>query len=309
MKVAILQTAPVYFDLPASLTKLDGKLREAAAQGVQLAVLGETWLTGYPSFLDHLPGIAVLDDPAMKQVFQLMHTHAVEVPGPTTAFISALCKELGLGLVIGVNEKVSSGYGSGTLFNSMLVFGPDGTLLNHHRKLMPTYTEKLLYGQGDGAGLRASQIGEARVGGLICWEHWMPPARQVLHEENEHIHVALWPTVHERHQIASRQYAFEGRCFVLAAGQLLSASELPGELTLPPALAAAPANLLLTGGSCIIGPDGNYLVPPVFEREEMLVAELDLGACIRERMTLDVTGHYARPDVFQLTVNRTRPVR
>ncbi|MEO5727548.1 MAG: nitrilase-related carbon-nitrogen hydrolase, partial [Byssovorax sp.] len=138
-----------------------------------------------------------------------------------------------------------------------------------------------------------------------CWEHWMPLARQTLHVAGEQIHVALWPTVNEIHHLASRHYAFEGRCFVLAAGSLLRASEVPQELGAPTNL--APDALLLRGGSAIIAPDGSYLAPPVYDREAIVEAVIDLDQIDREHMTLDVTGHYSRPDIFDFSVVRRRP--
>lgn len=307
MKAAILQLKPVYFDCAASLHKLEHHLRQAAAQGIQLATVGETWFTGYPAFLDYLPGVGIWDDPAMKQVFARMHAGAITVPGPETAHLAQLCAELKLGLVLGANERVETGPGSGTLYNALLTFNERGQLVNHHRKLMPTFTEKLTYGHGDGAGLTSHPIHNTQVGSLVCWEHWMPLTRQAMHLAGEHVHIAVWPNVHEMHQVASRQYAFEGRCFVLAAGQLLQVKDFPPELTLPPELQQDPDRYVLWGGSCIIGPDGTYLTEPLKEQEGIVSAELDIERCIQERMTLDVTGHYNRPDVFQFTVNKNRP--
>ena len=172
---------------------------------------------------------------------------------------------------------------------------------------MPTYTERLVWGQGDGRGLEAVDTPLGRVGGLVCWEHWMPLARQALHNSGEHIHVAVWPTVHEMHQIASRHYAFEGRCFVLAAGLVMQVKGLPNELRTAPEIAATPDDFLLRGGSCIIGPDGKYILEPVFDREVTLIADLDLHAIDREKMTLDVSGHYSRPDLFEFGLRRDLP--
>ncbi len=186
--------------------------------------------------------------------------------------------------------------------NSLLTFGSDGTLLNHHRKLIPTYTERLVWGQGDAGGLRAVDTSVGRIGGLICWEHWMPLARQVLHTSGEHIHVAVWPTVHEMHQIASRHYAFEGRCFVVTAGLLMKVRDIPSRLSIASELSDKPDQLLLRGGSAIIGPDGGYVVEPLFDEERVLIADLDLSVIDKERMTLDVSGHYQRSDLFDLRI-------
>ena len=169
---------------------------------------------------------------------------------------------------------------------------------------MPTFSEKLVYGIGDGKDLDSAQFPGGRVGGLICWEHWMPLARQTMHDAGEHVHVALWPTVHETHQMASRHYAFEGRCFVLAAGQLMRANQIPDQLKKPEGV--DDNQYLLRGGSCIIDPKGSFVVEPIFENDTIITAEIDPAEAIRERMTLDTSGHYQRSDIFELTVNRER---
>ena len=210
-------------------------------------------------------------------------------------------------IVIGVNERIDVGPGNGTIYNSLLTFDVDGRIVSLRRKLVPTYTERMIWGNGDAKDLGAVQTGIGRVGGLICWEHWMPLARQVMHESAEQVHAAVWPTVHDLHQLASRQYAFEGRCFVLAAGIIMKVSDLPTQFELPAELAANPEKLVLRGGSAIIAPDTRYIAGPVFDQETILLAEIDLHEIRREQMTLDTTGHYSRPDIFNLTVNRTRP--
>lgn len=300
--VAIVQARPVYLDLAASLAKAITLTEEAAREGAQLVAFGETWLTGYPTWLDNCPDIALWDHPPTKELFARLRAESPIVSGPEMARLAELAGDLGITLVMGLNERVDRGPGNGTLYNSLVTFGPSGQLINHHRKLVPTYTERLVWGPGDGVGLRAVETPSGRVGGLVCWEHWMPAARQVLHTDGEQIHVAVWPTVHEMHQVASRHYAFEGRCFVLAAGLLMAAEDLPPELRLSEE-ARNRNGLLVRGGSAIIGPDGRYLVEPVYDEERILLADLDLSAADREKMTLDVTGHYNRPDVFELRVS------
>ncbi len=304
--VAIVQANPVYLDLQASLDKAVELIRQAAEKGARLVAFGETWLPGYPAWLDHCPEVALWDHRPTKEVFAQLRRNSVVVPSQETDRLAKLVGELGITLVLGVNERVDSGPGNGTLYNSLLVFGADGTLANNHRKLVPTYTERLVWGQGHGEGLRAVDTPAGRVGGLVCWEHWMPMARQALHTSGEHIHVSVWPTAHEMHQVASRHYAFEGRCFVLAAGLIMHAGDLPAQLARPPELAGQPDRLLLRGGSAIIGPDGRYLAGPVYDEETILTAELDLEEIDREKMTLDVSGHYFRPDVFNAAPGQTR---
>src|SRR6266436_6353973 len=277
VKVAIVQAAPVFMNLEASLARAIAYIGEAAKKGAQLVVFGETWLPGYPAWLDYCPGAALWDHEPTKEVFGELRRNSLSIPG-------------------------REGPGNGTLYNTLLTFGSDGVLLSHHRKLIPTYTERIVWGQGDGGGLKAVNTSVGRIGGLICWEHWMPLARQVLHDSGEHIHIAVWPTVHEMHQIASRHYAFEGRCFVLAAGLLMRARDLPAQLPIASELSDKPDQLLLRGGSAITGPDGRYVVEPLFDEERIIFAELDLKAIDKERMTLDVTGHYRRPDLFDLRI-------
>ncbi len=300
--VGIIQASPVYLNLQASMDKAVDLIRQAAAKGTRLVTFGETWLPGYPAWLDHCPEVALWNHQPTKEVFALLRRNSVVVPGKETERLGALVGELGITLVIGINERVERGPGNGTLYNSLLVFGPDGRLANHHRKLVPTYTERLVWGPGHGEGLRAVDTPVGRVGGLVCWEHWMPMARQALHASGEHIHVSVWPTAHEMHQVASRHYAFEGRCFVLATGLIMRVRDLPPQLSHPPELAGDPDKLLLRGGSGILGPDGLYRTGPVYDEETILTAELDLMDIDREKMTLDVSGHYFRPDVFNVVL-------
>ncbi len=303
IKVAIAQFAPQFLDLGGSVKKALAIIEEAADQGCQLVAFGETWLCGYPAWLDYVPKAALWDYPATKQVYASMHDNALIIPGPEIDKFCKSAKKRGIAIAIGATEKGNSS-DRGTLYNSFVVINSRGELINHHRKLMPTFTEKLLYGTGDASGLRSSDLGGWRLGGLICWEHWMPLSRQALHDQGEDIHIALWPKVHEMHQVASRHYAFEGRCFVLAIGQLLEVKDLPEELEVPSALASVPEHLLLDGGSCIIGPDGKYIYSPTFNSEGLIVQELELNRIKQEQLTLDVSGHYQRPDIFRFSVKK-----
>ncbi|MGB5106503.1 MAG: carbon-nitrogen hydrolase family protein [Candidatus Zixiibacteriota bacterium] len=303
----ISQASAVTLDTPKSLDKVCTLVSEAAAQGAKIVACGETWLPGYPAWLDYVPNVALWGHAPSKDVFAELLRNSVTVPGEECDRLGKLARELKAVIVIGVNERIDVGPGNGTIYNSLLIFDTDGQIINHRRKLVPTYTERMIWGNGDGKDLGAVPTGIARVGGLICWEHWMPLVRHVMHESAEQIHVAVWPTVHDLHQIASRQYAFEGRCFVLAAGIIMKVSDLPKQFDLPEDLAANPERLILRGGSAIIAPDTRYVAGPVFDKETILLAELDLNEIRREQMTLDTSGHNSRPDVFNLSVNRTRP--
>jgi nitrilase len=297
--------AEVSPDLETGLERTRALAKEAAEGGAELIVFPETWLPGYPAWLDLCRDAALWDHAPVKAVFARVAENSVSVPGPALDHLAETAREAGATLVVGVSERVDRGAGRGTLYNSLLTLGPDGRLLNHHRKLMPTYTERMVWGAGDVEGLRAVDTPAGRVSALVCWEHWMPLARQALHESGEDVHVAVWPTAHEMHQVASRQYAFEGRCYVLAAGSLMRASALPPELEPHPERVTHPEQWVLRGGSAIIGPDGKYVAGPVYDEPALLVAELDLGRTREESMTLDVTGHYHRPELFDFRALRT----
>lgn len=305
-RVAIAQ-AEVEGTLDAGLATTLRLIDEARHSGARLVVFPETWLPGYPAWLDVCRDVALWDHEPVKRVFRRMAEESVVVPGPITRALGDAARDAGVVVVIGVTERVDDGPGQGTLYNAVLTFDADGRLANHHRKLVPTYTERMVWGVGDADGLAAVPTAVGRVGALVCWEHWMPLARQAMHDSGEDVHVALWPTAHVMLQVASRHYAFEGRCFVLVAASLMRAAALPPELEPHPSKAASPADWVLRGGSAIVGPDGHYVAEPVFETPALIVCDLDPGRVREERMSLDVSGHYHRPDLLRLDV--ARPTR
>lgn len=307
VNIGIIQHAPVHMDLPKSLDKAVSLIQEAAQKGAELILFGESWLSGYPAWLDHSPDVSLWDHDPMKNVFSRMVQNSIQIPGKETNLIGRIARKLNVIIGMGVNERINQGYGNGSLFNSLILFAPSGDIVVHHRKLMPTYTEKLLYGQGDGFGLITYPARFGRIGGLICWEHWMPHARQALHHDGELVHIALWPSVHEVHQLASRHYAFEGRCFVIAIGQMMKVADIPDELTIPDDLRRGSDRYILNGGSCIISPTGTFILEPVFDEEKIILYGIEPQDAIGEKMTLDTAGHYYRPDIFTFDINRGRP--
>lgn len=304
MKIAIVQKGPIHNNMDASLEKLASIFKEVAKQAPDLVVFGESWLCGYPAWIDYCSETGLWDHPMVKKVWSQIYTNAVDIQGPSFQKLSDIIKQHQILTVIGVNEVVKQGKGNGSLYNSILTFGSDGALLNHHRKLMPTFTEKLIYNLGDGSGLRAVNTPYGKVGSLICWEHWMPLARQAMHDEGEEIHLALWPTVKEMNIIACRQYAFEGRCHVIAVGQMMNMSETPDGLTIAPI--HADNKYAMSGGSCVIGPDGQFILEPQYERDEVIYVDIQDQDHIQEKMNLAVSGNYQRHDVFDLKVNKNR---
>ena len=306
IRVALIQARPIYYDLAATVAKACALINEAAGQGAQLAAFPETFFPGYPAWLDYAVDYARWDHPPTKQVYARLVANSLAIESPETRLLREAAREQEIVLLLGINERVTAGRGNRSLYNSIVTIDADGAIVNHHRKLRPTYTEQLVWAPGDGAGLGAADTAVGQVGALICWEHWMPQARQAMHISNESIHVAMWPAVKESHQIASRHYAFEGRTFVLAVGGIMPVSDFPPELDLPEELRARPDALLLNGGSAVIAPDGEYLVEPVYGEETILYADLDMTRIAEEQMTLDVTGGYARDDIFTFEVNRRR---
>lgn len=296
--VAAVQAAPVYLNLEKSLARAQELIAEAAKRRAQLVVFPEAWLPGYPAWLDTCRDVAVWNHQPIKKLYAQLMAQSVTVPGRATEVLGEAARRHNLTLVVGVHERVTAGAGRGTLYNSILTFGPTGELINVHRKLVPTFNERLIWGAGDGRGLRVIETPVGRIGGLICWEHWMPMARQRLHLEGEDIHVALWPSVKEMYQIASRHYAFEGRCFVVSAGSIMRRSDLPAELEAVAELGPENEEFILNGGSSVIGPDGMYVAGPSFGSEVIILARINLDRIREESLTLDVTGHFNRPDLF-----------
>jgi nitrilase len=308
--VAIVQHPAVVLDLDESLNRAAAYIAEAAADGASVVVFPETWLTCYPAWVFGLAGWRDAD--ARRWHARLLRESPVlDHDGGTAddvALVRRAASDAGVTVVMGMNERADRAGGS--LYNSLLTIGPDGQTLNLHRKLSPTHTERIVWAAGDGAGLRVVDTPGGRVGGLVCWEHFNPLARHALHAQNEEIHVAAWPDSPEAHHIAARSYALEGRCFVVSAAQVISTRDVPPDLLDAYRAGVGPDaptdGLLFDGGSHIVGPDGSWIVEPVVGEARIIVATLDLDRRYEELLDLDVAGHYARPDVFRLSVDRSR---
>jgi predicted amidohydrolase len=300
---AAVQHAPVFLDRDATIEKGIALIGEAARDGADLVVFPETWVPCYPLWIF---GATRWEDRASKRAYALLLENSVVVGSASTDRVCRAAREHGVHVVMGINER---GTGSGgTIYNSLLYVSPAGEVLGVHRKLMPTHAERVVWGAGDGSTLHVFETGIGRLGGLICWEHWMPLTRFAMHAKGEQIHVAVWPEVPEVHQLASRHYAFEGRCFVICSGHYLTVDMVPPELR-EAALGGqvgAEASVLLPGGSGIIGPDASWIAGPAGNEETIVYGEIDVDRIGGEFQALDAAGHYNRPDIFQLTVD-TRP--
>lgn len=303
LSVAICQAAPVPLHFGAGIDKAVALARDAIAQGAQLVAFGETFLGGYPLWLDEAPGAALWDHPGTRALHRIMLEQAIVAGDERLLPLQELCDETGALISIGAHERVRQ-----SLFNNQLLFRPGMDPLDH-RKLVPTHGERLIWMRGDGSTLGVHQAEWGRVGNLICWEHWMPLARAAMHNLGEAVHVAAWPTVREQYAIASRHYAMEGRCFVLAAGLVQRRDDLfdglervGGSAEAKALFEAIESDVLNRGGSLIAAPDAG-IVAQAGEGEETLFAQLDLSLRDEGLASLDTDGHYARPDVFELSVD------
>lgn len=300
-KAAVVQSGSVLFDTPATLVKLGTLTREAAGQGARLVVFPEAFVGGYPKGLGFGAHLGTRS-PEGREEFRRYYDAAIDVPGPQALQIGEIARDNGVYLVVGVIERQG-----GTLYCSALTFGPDGTLLYKHRKLMPTALERLVWGFGDGSTIGVTQTPLGRMGSVICWENYMPLLRTAMYAQGIELYCA--PTVDDREgwQSTMRHIATEGRCFVLSACQYLTRGDGPAEFH--PMQGEAADTVLIRGGSCIFDPLGNVLAAPVYGEETILYAEIDRSSITRGKYDLDVTGHYGRPDIFALSVDtKPRPV-
>jgi len=301
--VACVQAEPVILDRARTLEKLDRLTAEAAGHGAALVVFPETFVPAYPSSV-WAQALAGASDARAKAAFALLVREAIAIPGPDADRIGESAREHGVWLVVGVNEFDPAR--PGTLYNSLLYYAPDGRLAERHRKLVPTNHERLIWGPGDGGGLRALETPIGRIGGLICWENYMPLARFSLYESGVEIYVASTADDSDAWQSTLVHIARESRSFVVAPCHFQRAGGYPKDFPLAALLAGR--DLLGRGGSAILGPEGAYLAGPLYDEEAILYAELDPARLWEERQRFDPVGHYHRPDVLRLEVTPHEPL-
>lgn len=301
MKVGIAQLRPAVLDASATVDRIVAAISSASGDGVTLLAFPETFVPVYPLWCDGGEFGRWEHGPA-EAVHAALLDQSIEVPSPLLDRVLAASAEHRCAVAVGINERVGR-----SLYNAFVVTDRGGRLVQHRRKLVPTHGERLVWKPGDAHDLTSVDVGGARVGGLICWEHWMPIPRQALHDSGEEIHIAFWPSLREMYQIASRHYAFEGRCFVLACGMILEPRDLPDAAAIARDMPTTEAGYLLDGGSVVIGPDGAVLAEAPRGAETIITAELDPAGLQRASFSLDVSGHYARADLFHVDIDRRRP--
>ena len=307
IQVAIIQQPPVFLNLRASIEKAEQLIRDASANGAGIVVFPETWLPGYPVWLDEAAGSALWGHRPAEALFRILVANCPAIDGPELARLAEVAVELALDIVIGIQERRG-----GSLYNSAVRLAPDGRR-DVHRKIMPTHNERLIWAAADGSGFRPWSSDHGPLGALICWEHWMPFARAARHHDGEILHFALWPAVTELHLLASRHYAFEGQCFVAAAGTVLSRSDVlqgfdslglkeEGARSL---LETIPVDrtLLKTGGSALIAPDTALIASAAPGNPATVHGSIDPSKLAEGQLYLDTVGHYSRPDIFDLRLD------
>lgn len=297
IRIAVWQAAPVIMNGPATVEKTVALINQAAEKGVDLIVFPEVFIPAYPRGLSFGYVVGSRTE-AGRRDWQRYYENSVVVPGPETDRIGKAALDAGAYVVIGVTERDRL---NRTLYCTMLYFGPDGTLLGKHRKLKPTGSERLIWGEGDGSTLTVIDTPFGRMGGLICWENYMPLARVAMYQQGVRIYIAPTADFRDVWQCTMRHIAVEGRCFVIGCNQYVEKSMYPDDLEYRQELDVQP-EVMCPGGSCIVDPYGEYLAGPLLGEEGMLFASCDMGALTRTAMDFDPIGHYDRPDVFQLSV-------
>ncbi len=299
-KVAVVQASPVVFDRERTLEKLSGLVREAAQQGAQLVLFPEAFVCAYPRGLDFGAVVGSRTD-AGREDFRRYWESSVDIPGLAVDHLSRVARANNIYLVVGVIER-----DGGSLYCAVLFFAPDGSFLGKHRKLMPTASERLVWGFGDGSTLPVFATPLGKLGAVICWENYMPLMRTAMYAKGIELYCAPTADARDSWLATVRHIAVEGRCFVLSCNQFQRRRDFPADYH--SSFGNDPDTVICRGGSCIVDPFGNFLAGPNTEGEAILVAEIDLGQIVRGKYDFDVVGHYSRPDIFQLHVDE-RPKR
>ena len=304
LKIAMAQIAPVWLDKNATLQKIENSIIDAANQDCELIVFGEALLPGYPFWLA-LTGGAEWD----KKVNKELHAHYVRnsicIEKGELDAVCSLAKLNKMAIYLGIMERPTD-RGGHSIYASLVYINEEGKVKSVHRKLQPTYDERLTWAPGDGNGLQVHPLKEFTVGGLNCWENWMPLPRTALYGQGENLHIAVWPGSDHNTKDITRFIARESRSYVVSVSSLMSKADFPEDTPHLDAILKNAPNTLANGGSCIAGPDGEWIIEPVLHKEGLIIQTIDFNRVLEERQNFDVVGHYSRPDVTKLTVNRER---
>lgn len=299
-RVSVIQRPPVFLDRAATLARAVDAVHEAAQDGAQLVVFSEAFIAGYPAWIWRLrPGPDMV---LSERMHERLRASAVNLPAGDLAPLCEAAREHHVSIVCGINE-VDSQFSRGTIYNCVVVIGPDGSLINRHRKLMPTNPERMVWGFGDASGLRVVDTPCGRIGTLICWESYMPLARSALYGQGVQLYIAPSYDSGERWLATMQHIAREGGCWVIGSGCVLQGRDLADEALAKGSVFPDPDEWINPGDSVIVAPGGKIIAGPLHQQQGVLSLEIDLDRIGPARRSLDVAGHYARPDIFSLHVN------
>ena len=304
LKVGLAQIKPVWLDKAKTTTKVIDYIHRAGSDSCDLVVFGEGLLPGYPFWLSFTGG-AAFNSEVQKEIHAHYLSHGVNIERGDLDTICKAAAKAKVAVYLGTIERAED-RGGHTLYCTLVYISKLGEIKSIHRKLQPTYEERLVWGQGDGHGLRVHDLGGFCVGGLNCWENWMPLSRTALYSQGENLHIAVWPGCLRNTHDITEFIAKESRSYVISVSGLFQKSEIRSELPHAALMMENAPDNIANGGSCIMKPNGEWLVEPIIDKEGLFIAELDINEVLKERQNFDVAGHYSRPDVTQLQVNRER---
>jgi len=304
LNIAIAQIAPKWLNKKETIKKIELAIEEATSQKADLVCFGETLLPGYPFWLDFTDG-AKFNSAVQKDIYAHYLNEAVSIEQGDLNSICALAKKNKIAVYLGCAERASD-RGGHSIYCSLLFIDKTGAIQSIHRKLMPTYEERLVWGIGDGNGLKVHALNNFTVGGLNCWENWIPLARTALYAQGENLHVAVWPGNVSNTVDLTRHIAKENRMYVLSVSGLMRKDDISNDIPHAELTQQNANELLGNGGSCIAAPDGSWVIEPIVGKEAVVTATINLNEVRKERQNFDPSGHYSRPDVFELNVNRQR---
>jgi nitrilase len=304
LKVALAQIAPVWLNKAKTIKKLNDYIVKAGKQKCNLIVFGEGLLPGYPFWLSLTNG-ATFNDKKQKEIHAHYINNAVEIEAGDLKKTCALAKQYKIAIYLGIIEKAEN-RGGHSLYCSLVYINENGLIKSVHRKLQPTYEERLTWSAGDGNGLQVHKLNGFTVGGLNCWENWMPLPRMALYAQGENVHIAVWPGSENNTKDITRFIARESRSYVISVSSLMRKIDFPSDTPHLQAIVKNAAAIIANGGSCIAGPDGEWVVAPVINKEELIISSININKVYEERQNFDVAGHYSRPDVTKLTLNTER---
>lgn len=304
LKVALAQISPVWLDKKATLEKVKACITDAAKENCDLVVFGEGLVPGYPFWISITNGSA-WDNRIQKEIHAHYLRNAIQIESGDLNEVQSLAKKHQIAIYLGIIERPID-RGGHSIYCSLVYINQDGEIKSVHRKLQPTFEERLTWSPGDGHGLQVHPLKEFTLGGLNCWENWMPLARTALYGLGENLHIAVWPGAVRNTENITRMIAQESRSFVISVSSLMRKSDFPKDTHHLDLILENAPEILADGGSCIAGPDGKWILEPVPLREGLLIETLDFNRVLEERQNFDPVGHYSRPDVLSLRVNRNR---